>query len=413
MRTTDRPVIGQIGALAFGTFAIGTDGFVIAGVLPGIGRDLHATLAKTGLLVTAFALAYAIGAPLLTTAAAGKDRRQLLTVAMIGLAVANLAAAVAPTYELLLGARVAAALAGALYSPIALATAVHLSPEERRGRSVSTVLAGLTVSLVIGVPLGSLLGSLGSWRWTFVFVAVLAAASTAGLRMLLPAVPSGPSSPLQVRLILLRRPAVVANLTASFLWITGAFTVYTFIVPVLRSATGWSGTAISGLLLAYGAAAFIGNYLGGHVADRWGARRSIIVALSSLVVSLSSLAFATRHGPSLGIAIGITALVAWAGAGWSLTPPQAHRLIELTPAAGPEVLSLNTSAIYCGIAAGAAVGGRVLTHLGTPQLGLVAAAFELAALLVVVAVPNQPHPEGFAESHNGTDRVATASAPVL
>lgn len=80
---------------------------------------------------------------------------------------------------------------------------------------------------------------------------------------------------------------------------------------------------------------------------------------------------------------------------------------------GTRGLSLNTSAIYFGIAAGAALGGRVLTHLGTPQLGLVAAALELAALLVIVAVPNHLHAEDSAESHNGTDRVATASVPVL
>lgn len=385
---THRRDRGGIAALALGTFVIGTDAFVVAGVLPAIARTLRVSVADAGLLVTAFALAYAIGAPVLTTVAAARERRRVLVAGMVFLAVANLAAALAPSYSVLLGARVVAAVAGGLYSPIALATAVQVSPDAERGRAVALVLAGLTVSLVVGVPLGSLLGALGSWRWTFGFVAGLAAACAIALRMRLPVVVPAPASPLAVRLRLLRRPVVVATLAASFLWITGAFAVYTFIAPVLTAATHWSSTGISGLLVVYGAAAFAGNHLGGVGADRWGAKRVLTVALASLVASLTLLGYATGAGAStFGVAAAVAALAAWASAGWALTPAQSHRLIELTPAAGAEVLSLNTSAIYFGVAAGAAVGGRVLAHLGPSKLGAIAAGFELLALVVVVACP--------------------------
>lgn len=373
----------RVAVLALGTFAIGTDGFVIAGVLPGIARDMHATVAAAGLLVTGFALAYAIAAPLLTTAAARIERRRVLVTGMAVLAAANLAAAAAPGYDALLAARVAAALGAALYSPVAMAAAVQLSPSAGRGRALSLVLAGMTVSLVVGVPLGSLLGSAGSWRLTFIFVAALAALSGLGVRILLPRVPAAPAGSLSARVRLLRRPAVVANLGATFIWIGGAFSIYTFIAPVLTAATGWAGPAISGLLLAYGATAFAGNAIGGQAADRWGAKRSILLALSLLVVSMSCLAYAAHLGPTAGIPVAIIAVIGWAGAGWSLTPAQAHRLVALTPAAGAEVLSLNTSAVYLGIAAGAALGGRVLAHLGAPALGLTGAGLELLALIVV------------------------------
>ncbi|MGH3302049.1 MAG: MFS transporter [Streptosporangiaceae bacterium] len=384
----------RVAVLALGTFAIGTDGFVVAGILPGIARDLHTTVATAGLLVTAFAIAYAIAAPLLTAAAARLERRNALVAGMAVLAAANLAAAAAPGYHALMAARVAAALGAALYSPIAMATAVRLSPPAERGRALSLVLAGMTVSLVAGVPAGSLLGSLLGWRWTFILVAALAALCGLGVRVLLPRVQATPATPLSARLALLRRPAVVASLGATFAWITGAFTLYTFIAPVLTAATGWTGPAISGLLLAYGAAAFAGNTLGGQAADRWGARRSIVIALSSLVVSLTALAYAAQRGPAAGRPIAIIAVIAWAAAGWSLTPAQAHRLIALTPAAGPEVLSLNTSAVYLGIAAGAALGGRVLSHLGVPQLGLAGAALELLALVIVTGARARDHAAG-------------------
>jgi predicted MFS family arabinose efflux permease len=287
----------------------------------------------------------------------------------------------------ILAARIAAAFAGAIYSPIALIAAIQVSPDARRGRAVSVVLAGLTISLVVGVPLGTLLGYLGSWRWTFLFVAALASLTAIGLGLLLPIIPAGPKTPVRVRFAVLRRPAVVASLIAGFLWTTGAFTIYTFIAPVLRAATGWSGTALSALLLIYGAAAFAGNHIGGLCADRLGARRTLIIALSSLVVSLTALAYAIHRDPKIGIPIAIVALIAWAGAGWSLTPPQAHRLIELAPSVGPEVLSLNTSALYLGIAAGSALGGRALAHFGTASLGLTGAAFQLIPLVAIISFP--------------------------
>ncbi|MGH9115513.1 MAG: MFS transporter, partial [Acidimicrobiales bacterium] len=345
--------------LALGTFAIGTDGFVIAGVLPGIAHDTRTSVATAGLLVTAFALVYAVAAPLLTAASARVERRRILVAGMVVLAAANAAGALAPGYGWLMVARVVAALGAAGYSPVALAAAVALSPPEQRGRAVSRVLAGLTVSLVAGVPVGALLGSVGSWRWTFGCVAALSALVAIGIAALLPRVPAAPTSTLRARLTLLRQPAVVANLGATLLWITGAFVAYTFIASILRSATGWHGATLSALLLLYGAAAFAGNVAGGYAADRWGPRRTVTVALVSLVASLSAVAAGTGAGPPLGIPVVLAGMVAWAFAGWALTPAQSHRLVGLTPTAGPEVLSLNTSAVYLGIAAGASLGGPV------------------------------------------------------
>ena len=384
-----------LGVLALGTFAIGTDGFVIAGVLPGIARDMHVTVGAAGLLVTVFAVVYGLAAPILTAAAARVDRRIVLLAGMGTLSVANLAAAVAPGEGLLMAARVVAGLGAAAYSPIALAAAVQLSAPALRGRAVSRVLAGMTISLVLGVPLGALVGSIGGWRWTFGLVAAISAAAAVGIAALLPPIPPLRTSTLRTRLALLRQPAVAANLAATFLWITGAFVAYTFIVPVLAAATGWHGAAISVLLLLYGTAAFAGNAAGGQAADRWGAKRTVLFALGSLIVSLSALALAARVGPPAGVPIAIGSLIAWAGAGWSLTPAQSHRLVGLTPAAGPEVLSLNTSAVYLGISAGAAAGGQVLTHLGTAPIGLAAALLQLLSLaVVVVARATRTSPEG-------------------
>jgi predicted MFS family arabinose efflux permease len=377
-------VPARVAVLALGTFAIGTDGFVIAGVLPGIAHDTATSLADAGLLVTAFAIVYALAAPLLTAAVARVDRRAVLVAGMAVLAVANGVAAVAHGYTALMAARVIAALGAAAYSPVAMATGVQLSEPRARARAIAVVLGGLTVSLVVGVPLGTLLGALGSWRWTFAFVAVVAALSAGGVALLLPAVPAAPVSSLRTRLALLRRVPVVGNLAATFLAITGAFVLYTFITPLLTEATGWQGASISMLLLVYGGAAFAGNVLGGRAADHWGARRTVVLALCSLVVSMTAAGWAAALGSSAGRVVIVVALVAWPLAGWALTPAQSHRLITLAPAAGPEVLSLNTSAVYLGIAAGAAVGAAVLHRVDAAWLGPCAALLQLLALAVVI-----------------------------
>lgn len=376
----------RVVVLALGTFAIGTDGFVVAGVLPGIAHDTGTSLAGVGLLVTAFALVYAVAAPLLTAAFARVERRRVLVSAMTVLAAANAAAAVAPGYDAIMAARVIAALGAAAYSPVAMATGVQLSAPHARARAIALVLGGMTVSLVLGVPLGTLLGALGSWRWTFAFVAVVAAVCAAGIAMLLPAVPAAPVSSLRTRLALLSRVSVAGNLTATFLWITGAFVLYTFITPLLTQATGWHGTSISILLLVYGAAAFAGNTLGGRSADRWGAVPTVAVGLGSLVISMATAGWAAQLGAPTGRIVIILALIAWPFAGWALTPAQSHRLVALSPAAGPEVLSLNTSAVYLGIAAGAALGAAIVHRADVAWLGACAAGLQLVAVLLVAAL---------------------------
>jgi Major Facilitator Superfamily len=151
--------------LATGTFAIGTDAFVIGGVLPAVARSLGVSTSSAGLLVTAFAVAYALGAPILAVVGARLARRTLLVSALAVFAAANVLAAVAPSYALMLIARVLAALAAAAFVPAASAAASSLAPTEYRGRALATVVAGMTVAQVAGVPFGAFVGaSLGGCR---------------------------------------------------------------------------------------------------------------------------------------------------------------------------------------------------------------------------------------------------------
>lgn len=142
--------------LTLGAFAIGTEGFMIAGLLPTLARDLNVGLVAAGHLVTAFSLAYAIGAPVMAVLTAGLERRRLLAVAISGFTLANLLAALAPGYFGLLAARLLLALSAASFMPAASGYAATLGGPERRGRALSMVTNGLTLAIIAGVPLGVL-----------------------------------------------------------------------------------------------------------------------------------------------------------------------------------------------------------------------------------------------------------------
>ena len=150
---------------------------MIAGLLPALARDLNTSLAAAGHLVTAFSLAYAMGAPVMAVLTAGLERRRLLAVAMAGFTLANLLAALAPDYAGLLTARLLLALSAATFMPAASGYAAALGGPQRRGRALSMVTNGLTLAIIAGVPLGVLVGERFGWRATFLGVAGLAAFS--------------------------------------------------------------------------------------------------------------------------------------------------------------------------------------------------------------------------------------------
>jgi predicted MFS family arabinose efflux permease len=167
--------------LALGTFAIGTEGFMIAALLVTIGADLRISIARAGLLVSIFTFAYATSSPLLTTLTTRMDRRRLLIWSMSFFAMFNLLAAMAHTFLALAAARALLAFAAGLYTPNANALAGAIVPAEQRGRAIAIVNGGLTAAIALGVPLGAFIGDRLGWHMTFAIVAALAAIASVGL----------------------------------------------------------------------------------------------------------------------------------------------------------------------------------------------------------------------------------------
>jgi predicted MFS family arabinose efflux permease len=369
--TARRP--GALYWLALGTFAIGTEGFMIAALLTTIAVDIRVSVAQAGLLVSIFALAYATSSPLLTALTGRVDRRQLLLGSMSLFAVFNLAAAQAHSFLALAAARVLVAFAAGIYTPNANALAGALVPAEQRGRAIAIVNGGLTAAIALGVPLGALVGERLGWRMTFVGVGVLSAIAAAGLaRGLRRGIgASMVSASLHDRARAVRNPRVARTLAVTTLWATGSYAVYTYIAPLLYGATRLRGSQIGLVLFTWGVAAGIGLFVSGNATDRFGTKVVLRGSLTSLSIALAGLAVvANVVAPAAAVLPVLAAMALWGMSSWAFFPAQQARFIELVgvPSA-PVALSLNASFMYFGFSLGAALGGFLAPARRRPQPG--------------------------------------------
>ncbi|MGW4378796.1 MFS transporter [Kitasatospora sp. NPDC004531] len=359
--------------LALGTFAVGTDAFVLAGFLPAVASSLHVSTAAAGQSVSLFAAVYALASPLLAVATARLPRRTLLLGALLLLAAANALCALAPDYPVLLAGRALAALGAAAFTPTAGATAAALVRAESRGRALAVVIGGLTVATALGVPLGRVAAVGLGWRAALGAVAALSVLAALAVARTLPQLPGAAPVPLRSRLSALRRPGVLAVLPLTVLGMAACYVPYSYSVPVL-AAVGVSGrVAVPVALVLYGAGAVAGNLAAGRWTDRVGAVRVLTVGYAVMAVSFAALAAlaATRSHSLLAVA---ALAFLWGASSWCQTPAQQHRLLAAAPEQAPLVVSLNSSAIYLGIGAGTVLGGVALPSGAT-------AVFALAAVL--------------------------------
>jgi predicted MFS family arabinose efflux permease len=376
--------------LALGAFAIGTEGFMISPLLPGLAADFGVSIQSAGQLVTAFALAYGVSSPILTALTGSVSRRTLLLWGIAAFAVSNLLAACAPGFWGLMGARILLALSAGVFVPGANALAGAIVAPERRGRAIAVVNGGITIAIALGVPLGGLVGHHLGWRMTFVGVAVLAAIATAGVIFGVPRdIGRGlPVATLSQRVAIAARPAVLVTLLSTALWATGAYTVYTYLSPLLTSTAGLSGASISGVLLLWGVSAAIGVVSGGLLSDRIGPLRVIIPAITLMAAAFVALSLSGMFlSPGVAVLPVLAAIAVWGLAHWAFYPAQQARLIDIAGVSvAPIVLSLNASFMYIGFSLGAALGGATFARAGVGSLGWVAAACEIVAVGLTCAL---------------------------
>ncbi|MFR9721910.1 MFS transporter [Streptomyces sp. MS19] len=375
-------------ALFIATWALGTDEFVIAGVLNTVAADLDVSPGAAGQLVTGFAFAFALGAPVLAVRLDRYPRRLVLCGGLAAFSLANVGCALAPGLTPLLVLRIVAGLSAAAVSTTAFAAAAEGAPEGKRGTYLSVVTAGLTVALFTGVPAGTWIADTWGWRSTFVLIAVAAAVTTLIVLLAMPRLPGTGPAALAERLRPLRHPALLRMVTAIFLCGTGGLMFYTYLGPVTAHTLG-TDRYLPVLLLSVGLVGVVAALFGGRLTDMRGARSARLAILGGHAVALAVLAVLVLAGAPVGLyAVGVCL---WAVFAWALNPPMQASSIQAAPEAAMTAISLNISGLYLGTAAAGAVGGLTLDHLGASAIPVVGASVLLAAWLV--AAPAIPAPD--------------------
>ncbi|MDB5612270.1 MAG: efflux protein [Bradyrhizobium sp.] len=369
-------------ALTAGAFGIGTTEFIIMGLLLQVAADMHVSVSAAGLLVSGYALGVFVGAPVLTLATRRMPRKAVLLALMAIFTLGNAACALAPGYGWLMAARVLTSLAHGTFFGVGSVVATGLVAQDKRASAISTMFVGLTVATLLGVPFGAWLGLLLGWRAVFWAVAVIGVVAFAILAVFVPGNVGHNEEPTSLRdeMAVLGRPQVQLGLAVTVFGFAGLFTVFTYIQPILTHISGFSQSAVSPVLLVFGAGLSVGNVLGGRFADR-GLTRALIGTLAGLAVVLIALA------PGLWTKISVVPLLGLLGVvAFATVAPLQLRVLEKAGTAGQNLASsLNIAAFNLGNALGAWVGGITIdVGLGFAALPLVAAAITSLGLVVAL-----------------------------
>ncbi|MET8463240.1 MFS transporter [Micromonospora zamorensis] len=385
--------VAALVALALGGVAIGLTEFAAMGLLPDIARGLlpqeyarssSDAVARAGWTITAYALGVVVGAPLIAALSARLPRKKLVLGLLALFAVGTVASAIAPTFDLVLVARFAAALPhGAYFGAAGLLAATLMGPGNE-ARGFATVLSGLTVSNVVGVPLITRLGQAADWRVAYLVIAGVFVLTLLAVLAVVPEVAATVDGSPAAELRSLRSSQVWLVAATGAVGFAGFFAVNTYIAPVTTDVAGLSATTVPWALVAVGLGMTVGNALGGWFADR-DLQRSMVIGFVAMTVSIAafSLVASTRVGLFVGaFLVGATSLY--------LGPVLQARLITVAPRAQMMGAALNQSAMNIANSLGAALGSVAIAaglgYLAPARVGVVLAIVGLALGMVSFAV---------------------------
>jgi DHA1 family inner membrane transport protein len=368
---------------------VGTGAFVISPVLALVAQGLGVSVSAAGQAMTAYALSTAVLAPLTLVVTAAWPRRRVMVAAMAIFAVGNLVCALATSLAMLLAGRVLMGV-GAVFLPVAAGMAVALVEPARRGQALAFVFLGMSLSYVVSLPLGAWLGYTLGWRVPLAASAVLAV--LAGLAVAVKVPRDAPAAVASFAGMgrLLRRAEVLLVLGTTLGYFTAIFTVFSYIGPVLQALSPMSSGMMSLTLMLFGCSGVVGTLVGGAANDRYGPQRTLWVQLAGLASMMLLLPLMAGHWLAL-----MAVLLVWGTAGFGMMAPQQSRLAALAPAQAPLLFSFNSSMLYLGTAAGAALGGAAAPVVGfghLPWVGVCGAALALVLMALGARARNPGRP---------------------
>ncbi|KQQ21992.1 hypothetical protein ASF48_01785 [Rathayibacter sp. Leaf299] len=388
MTDVKTPVFPWIGllTLAGAIFVSVTSEFLPTGLIPDMSRDLGVSIPLTGQLVTIFAATVVVATTPLTLVTQRFSRKSLVLVALGTIAVANVLAALAPTFELLVGARILGGLAHGLFWAVVAAYSAHLVAPEHLGRATAITAGGGSAAFVLGVPVGTALGHAFGWRPTFAILGGIVLILALVVIRYLPAVEHiVPVRTGEIRLPARKDrslPRILGVCLVILLVLIGQNTLSTYITPWLEEAQ-FAPDTIPLVLFAFGGAGAVGLVLAGFATDRF-PRSGFVVAALAVLAALAGLSFAAGSGvPALVVVAAVVWNIAFGGIPAML---QTRMLRTASFQLRSLAAALQTTAFNIGIGGGAIVGGLVIDGSGLGALPWFALGIVALGLVVSLLV---------------------------
>lgn len=368
-------------------FMVGTSQFVISGILDKVSVSVGVSVSLTGQLITAYALANAIGTPIIMMATSKIGQRRQLLLSLTVFLIGMIATIVLPGFTLLVGSRVITGVAAGVFSASAYAMAAKIAPNGYQGRAMSTVAMGYSASLVLGVPIGRAVSAILDWRMIFFGIGLFCLAIIFPVSRTIPSMKSESPTTISEQLALLKNPNIAINFAVTLFVFAGYSVVNTYVTPFISATMNVSEHEISIILFVLGIASIFGSKFGGFLGDRIGATYALLVGMIGQVIALILVSVFTKL-----IIVTIALLIIWMTCAWIFGSTMNFNVVSRYPEAAPTLIGLNTSFCQLGFAAGAALGGVAIGTLSITSISYVGA---VSVVLAVICF-------GFAVRHQKT-----------
>lgn len=361
------------------SFIVGMVELIIGGILDIVARDLEVSLGQAGFLITVYSLVFAIAAPVLLTITSGIERKRLTMLALLVFLLGNVIAVFSESYSMLLIARIISSASGSLLVVLCVTIASNIVTEKYRARAIGVVFMGVSASLVLGVPVGLMLGNSFGWRAPFILITLLTLVSLTCVHFFMGKIDPKPSISIVRQLKTLKNRKIIFAQLTTFLFLAGHLTLYAYLTPFLKTVLGLNGTWVSVVYLIFGIAAVAGGGIGGLLSDRFGTKPTILTIILLFGLSIFTIPYTTFALPLF-----LVVMVVWGMLSWAITPAMQSYLIEASPETSDIQQSLNNSALHFGIAFGSLIGGVVIERATVELNATVGGLFIILALAAAV-----------------------------